>query len=307
MSGFLGIDTSNYTTSTAFFENDEVVHSKMLLPVKKGDLGLRQSDAVFHHTKQLPQMLDLILPKNIKAIGVSVKPRAVENSYMPCFLVGKSVADILGKALAVPVFYFSHQQGHVMAALHSANKTDLADKSFIAFHLSGGTSEGLIVKNGVLGEYDLISKTLDISAGQAIDRVGLMLGLSFPCGKELDVLASSYNGNIKTKVSVKNYNYSLSGIENQCEKLLENNEPKEYVAAYCINFIINTIDKVLVKLTAEYKDLPVIFSGGVASNSIMRKYFSNKYLAFFAEPEFSCDNAAGPAILAEMKLNKTIK
>lgn len=294
--GYLGIDTSNYTTSTALYKNGEIIHSKKLLPVSKGALGLRQSDAVFHHTRQLSEVLNEILPADIKAIGVSDKPRNVENSYMPCFLVGKNTADILGKALNVPVFYFSHQQGHIAAALYSANKLEMINQNFVAFHLSGGTSEGLFVKNGVFGEINIISKTLDISAGQAIDRVGLMLGLDFPCGKALDILACTYNGKIKTKVSVKGKDFSLSGLENQCKKMLDEGQEKNYIASYCMQFIINTLDEVMGNISCE--NIPIIFSGGVASNSMMQKFFKQKYGVYFATADFSCDNAAGPAILS---------
>ena len=137
MSLFLGIDTSNYTTSVALINsNGNVLQKKRLLPVKTGERGIRQSDAVFHHTKAYPELFsDLIKDVNepITAVGVSVSPTTEKGSYMPCFLVGESVATALSSALKVPLFKFSHQQGHIAAALYSAKKTELFNSKFILY------------------------------------------------------------------------------------------------------------------------------------------------------------------------------
>ena len=303
----LGIDTSNYTSSSALLFDDTVIQSKKLLPIKDGMGGIRQSEAVFHHTKQMPEILEKLLPNKIFAIGVSDRPTGRENSYMPCFLVGLNNAKILGKALDVPVYKFSHQQGHIASALYSVKRLDLLDKDFIAFHLSGGTSEIVLVKSGVMGEFKLISQTLDLNAGQAVDRVGLMLSLNFPCGKELDKLAQKCENKIVTKVSIKENNFSFSGIENQCRKLLENGEKPEYIAKYCLEYIATSLDKICLWLSQEYKDLPLVFSGGVSSNTLIRNKISKKYKAFFANPEFACDNAVGLAILAKEKYKMKAK
>ncbi|MFI3206197.1 MAG: peptidase M22 [Clostridia bacterium] len=297
----LGLDTSNYTTSSAVFDGENILQSKKLLPVAKGELGIRQSDAVFHHTKQLPEVLANLLPKNLSAIGVSEKPRSLENSYMPCFLVGLSTAEILGNALNIPVYKFSHQQGHIAAALYSAKRLDLLEKDFVAFHLSGGTSEAVLVSGGVLNKIEIISETLDLNAGQAVDRVGVMLGLQFPCGKELDKLAQNCEEKIKVRASIKGMDFCLSGLQNQCENLHKKGEKPEYIAKYCLEYISANLDKICEKITDKYRGLPIVFSGGVASNSLIQKRFKEKYKAYFASPEFSCDNAAGIAVLARHK------
>ena len=126
---FLGVDTSNYTTSTALFDSnsDTITQSKRLLPVKEGELGLRQSDAVFHHIKQLPELLATLFEnadKSISAIGVSTKPRNSEGSYMPCFLTGETVADSIGTISGVEVHKTSHQVGHILSALYSCSRLD---------------------------------------------------------------------------------------------------------------------------------------------------------------------------------------
>ena len=144
----LGLDTSNYTTSAAFFGDGEMDSRGMILPVKEGEIGLRQSDAVFHHTRQLPEVLSMLGDKisEAKVIGVSERPRDAKDSYMPCFLVGIGAAQMLAQALGVPLRRFSHQQGHIAAALYSAQRLDLLHERFLAFHMSGGTTEAVLVE-----------------------------------------------------------------------------------------------------------------------------------------------------------------
>lgn len=307
---FLGIDTSNYTTSVALIdENKNIVQQKKLLPVKDGELGLRQSDAVFHHTAQLHSLYtDLIKeinPADIKAVGVSTKPRPVESSYMPCFSVGANTAKIISATLRVPLYEFSHQEGHIAAAIFSSKADELFEKDFIAFHVSGGTTEAVLAEPYDYGfKLDIIASTLDLNAGQAIDRVGLMLGFKFPCGKELEKHALSYDGELKVKKpTLKNENCCLSGIENICRDLYNNNSSKEYISAYCLKYIENTLGEMTDKLLDKYGKLPLLYAGGVMSNSIIRSSFEKKYNAYFAEPVFSADNAAGIAYLTYRKAN----
>ncbi len=305
---FLGIDTSNYTTSLALIdENKNIVQRKKLLPVKDGELGLRQSDAVFHHTAQLHSLYtDLIKeinPADIKAVGVSTKPRPVEGSYMPCFSVGANTAKIISATLRVPLYEFSHQEGHIAAAIFSSKADELFEKDFIAFHVSGGTTEAVLAEPFDCGfKLDIIASTLDLNAGQAIDRVGLMLGFKFPCGKELEKNALSYDGELKVKKpTLKNENCCLSGIENICRDLYNNNSSNEYISAYCLKYIENTLGEMTDKLLDKYGKLPLLYAGGVMSNSIIRSSFEKKYNAYFAEPVFSADNAAGIAYLTYRK------
>ena len=181
----LGIDTSNYTTSIAFFDGVSGVNESRLLPVRQGELGLRQSDAVFAHIKSLPELsgrlFSHIQKQEITAVGVSTRPRAVEGSYMPCFMVGYSHAKLISDMLGVPLVEVSHQQGHVAASLWSAGRMDLMDQPHLAWHRSGGTTELLLVEpEGKNVRCTKIGGTTDISAGQLIDRTGQLLELPFP-------------------------------------------------------------------------------------------------------------------------------
>ena len=309
MNSFIGIDTSNYTTSAALYKgNGETISIKKILDVKPGQKGLRQSDAVFQHIKELSPKLEELFSKidtPINAIGVSKSPRDVEGSYMPCFEVGILASRVIAAALKVPLYTFSHQAGHIVSALYSAERLDLIEKEFLAFHVSGGTTEAIIVKpskDNVIS-CEMVAKTLDLNAGQVVDRVGNMLGLKFPSGTELEKLSSGYSkDDFNIKVSIKGKaDCCLSGVENKCMNMLKNNEDPAKIAKYALVYIKNTLDKMVEKLLYSYGDIPIVFAGGVMSNTYIKDCFKEKYNAIFAKPYFSSDNAVGTAILASLK------
>ena len=300
---FAGFDTSNYTTSVALLDENTAVNEKIMLSVKSGERGLRQSDAVFQHTVNLPKLLDRLDFSSLKAIGVSSRPRNVEGSYMPCFLVGELAAESLAKGAGVPLFKTSHQVGHILAALYSCNRLDLINERFIAFHLSGGTTEALLVspdKDEII-KTEIVSESLDLKAGQAVDRTGVLLGIDFPCGKELDSLSKRSSAEFKIKPTIINGNCSMSGVENKVKKMIENGEAKEDVAKFALSYVSRTVLSMIDSINEKYGALPVVFSGGVSSNSLLRKTINEKHSAYFAQPEFSLDNAAGCAVYAMLK------
>jgi len=300
---YLGIDTSNYTSSVAVFDGESVTQYKQLLSVKQGEKGLRQSDAVFQHTVNMPLLLDKIDLSSVKAIGVSTKPRNIEDSYMPCFLVGKALAETAANASGARLYGTSHQIGHILAALYSADRLDLINQPLIAFHLSGGTTEALLVtpNNDSIINCEIAASSSDLKAGQAIDRAGVMLGIPFPCGKALDLLSQNSTAEYKYKPSMKGLNCSLSGIENKTKEMIDKGESAENIAKFVFTCISKSVLSMLDGIVEMYGELPVIFSGGVSSNTMLRKEVKKKYNAYFAEPEFSLDNAAGCAVYAYLK------
>ncbi len=309
MMTFLGIDTSNYTTSAAFCENGVVgCNSKRPVYVKAGERGARQSDAVFSHVKNLPDVMAELGEKTYAAIGVSVRPRDVEGSYMPCFLAGQALASSLATTLGVPMYTFSHQAGHVRAALYSAGRDDLINKTFLAFHVSGGTTELLLYE---AGKITCVGGTLDINAGQLIDRIGVLLGLSFPCGAMLDRMAdfsAMKREGITPMTKVTELSCNLSGLENKASDYLKKGCSHEAIAA----FVIASVEKTLSKLTENALDTfydkvkgnPVLFSGGVSGNTYIQQQIVKKFDALFAHSAFSSDNAAGIALLCEERYRK---
>ena len=298
----IGIDTSNYTTSIACFNGEDGENCSRLLPVKQGELGLRQSDAVFAHIKSLPELagrlFSHIQQDEICAIGVSTRPRAVEGSYMPCFMVGYSHAKILADALKVPLIEVSHQQGHVAASLWSAGRLELMNQPHLAWHLSGGTTELLLVEpDGKNVRCSRIGGTTDISAGQLIDRTGVMLDLPFPAGKHLDELSRSASMTDVFKVKCPHMEFSLSGVQNKVQQFREMHQNAAETAAYALRCVIYAVHTATKNALVQYPNLPVVFSGGVASNAMLRHSVKDLN-PIFSEPQFSTDNAMGVAVLA---------
>ena len=296
----LGLDTSNYTTSVALFDGETGVNLGRLLEVRPGELGLRQSDALFQHVKQLPGLLEELMreEQDIQAVGVSTRPRAVEGSYMPCFLAGESQGRGIAAALGVPFYAHSHQQGHLAAAAWSAGRLDLLSAPFLAWHLSGGTTELLLVRpEGSSVTAEIIGGTSDLSAGQLIDRTGVLLGLPFPAGKALDGLYAQADACYEPRVKLKDFTFSLSGMENQVKALAEEGEKPANIARFAIDAVSNVVWRATQEAQRRYPGLPVLCSGGVASNSQLRTGLTDICGAIFAEPQYSTDNAMGTAIL----------
>ena len=309
MAQYLGFDTSNYRTSLGYIDTQTGDHliTGELLPVALGEKGLRQSDALFAHTKALPELARRqfmqLGKRTYRAIGVSSRPRSLPDSYMPCFLAGLSAAHVLGNALGAPVHAFSHQQGHLASAAFGAGKLDLLCEPFLAWHLSGGTTELLLVEpnaDDIICE-TLIGGTSDISAGQLIDRTGVMLGLSFPSGPELEVLASRSTLTQGFAVRVNDCHFSLSGVENQVKARIEAGELPADTARFAILTVLRAVVKATQQARERFPDLPVLCAGGVMSNQLIQQEMSHLFGAYFARPKYASDNALGVAILAAIR------
>ena len=297
----IGFDTSNYTTSVACFNGTDGINCSTLLPVKAGELGLRQSDAVFAHIKVLPalsgRLFSNVRAGEITAIGVSTRPRAVEGSYMPCFMVGYSHAKMLSELLSVPLIEVSHQQGHVAAALWSANRLDLMDEPHLAWHLSGGTTELLLVEPEVKNvRCTKIGGTTDISAGQLIDRTGQLLELPFPSGKHLDALSKDAVMKDIFRVKCPGLEFSLSGVQNKVQQFHDQHRIPAETAAYALRCVCAAVYKASENAMKAYPGMKIVFSGGVASNSMLREIIA-PLDPIFSQPQYSTDNAIGVAVL----------
>ncbi len=309
MSVFLGLDTSNYTTSAALFDSASftVKQTRKLLPVKEGERGLRQSDAVFHHTAVLPGLLEELLDDSAPpdAVGVSFAPERREGSYMPCFLVGEGLGRAIAAAKKISLHRFSHQEGHIAAALFSAEKLDWVGTKFFAFHVSGGTTRLLLTDSAENTPFTVspLASSLDLKAGQAIDRLAVRLGYRFPGGKQLDLLSQESTGDwfIGVNVPLKDGSCSLSGLENKANQMLARGVSPCDTARFVFDSIAAALYAMYTHAALEYGTLPVLFAGGVMANTRIRSLLSRIPGSVFAQPEFSCDNAAGAAILAYLE------
>ena len=308
----LGIDTSNYTTSVALIYDDGelLANIKRPLRVEAGERGLRQSEAVFSHVKNIPSAMeearDYLKGRAPVAVGVSERPRNVEGSYMPCFLSGVAVAESISASSGVPLYKFSHQCGHVMAALYSSESEELMNDRFAAFHVSGGTTELLLVKKGECGfEAELCGGTKDLNAGQIIDRIGVYLGMPFPAGPHMEAAALGYSGKIPSKkVSVNGTYANLSGLENMARKIYDESADAGKTAAFVFEYLGNSISAMCSAFVDVYGEMPFVFAGGVMCNSIIKAKLQAKFDARFAQPTLSADNAVGIAELTRINYKK---
>lgn len=309
----LGIDTSNYTTSVslATVEGDILCNLKSPLPVKEGECGLRQSDAVFAHVKNLPLLMreaeERIAENKLVAVGVSTRPRNVEGSYMPCFLVGECTAQAISSAAKIPLFRFSHQCGHIRAALYSAGKSELKNVPFGAFHVSGGTTEMLSVSPAENGfSVEVVGGSKDLHAGQAVDRIGVMLGLKFPCGPALEKLAMKNEEKFAPRGTHTDDGYiHLSGLQNLAVNMKKKGASDAAVAAFTLDYL----GRAMIAMSSYYREhianVPLLYAGGVMSNKLIREAVCRQVGdAYFAEPVYSADNAAGIALLTAEALLK---
>ena len=305
MSWCIGFDTSNYTTSVAAFNGIDVVSLKKILPVKSGMCGLRQSDAVFLHIRQIPDLFSELCRRidteDICGVGISCKPRNVEKSYMPVFTVGTSFGECISQLLNVPLYEFSHQDGHIMSAVHSADCYGILEDKFLAVHLSGGTTEILLTRyNGKNFDNEIIGGTKDISAGQFIDRVGVAMGLCFPAGKDLSRLASEASDKVSLKAFVDGCNISYSGVETKAQQLIKSGVDFSVLALSVLDSVAVSLAKALIHASRITGVNKIVFSGGVMSNDYIKSVLNTMLGSadlYYARPEFSSDNSAGIAVL----------
>lgn len=306
MNVFLGVDTSAYTTSAAIVgDNGEVLaDERMLLQVESGKRGLRQSEAHFQHTRNLPVLMEKLAPvlkeHQLLALGVSDRPRRRPDSYMPVFLAGLGVSRCLASVGNHPLYLLSHQEGHVEAAAH---ELPLDGLDFIAVHFSGGTSEILLVKpDQSRYEIELILATKDLNAGQLVDRVGVAMGLPFPSGSHMEKLAEIADADLAIPSAVDGSGFSFSGAETRAVAMLNQGVPQETVAYLVFKCIANTLEKGLRMAAKQNGITSVVMAGGVMANGIIRRRLTERLRGsgvklFWAPPDLSTDNAVGIALM----------
>lgn len=305
---YIGIDTSCYTTSAACAENGSIVSDRRtMLRVASGERGLRQSDGVFQHVRNLAEIMPALMADaertRIKAVAVSTRPRPEQDSYMPVFLAGKTAAITLANALDVRLIELSHQQGHVRAALYGNEQ--LMGRRFLGMHISGGTTEIFTVGTNL--EIGLIGGCADLHAGQLVDRVGVSLGMAFPSGKYMEALASEKSGEpaVRLPIWVRGTQCSFSGTESAAQRLIEQGVDGADIAYAVYDAMARTFHKLIVN-AADASGLDcVLIAGGVASSGLLRKMLRERMAkrghvdVRFGEARLSSDNAVGIALLCQ--------
>jgi N6-L-threonylcarbamoyladenine synthase len=319
MQCILGIDTSNYTTSVcavAAKTGEMVAEARHLLPVEKGSRGLRQSDALFFHVRQLPvvmhRMMETIYTTGHRhvtwnAVGVTVRPRPFSSSYMPVFHAGESFAHVFAEALSIPVIHASHQEGHIAAAEYFLPKD--TPESFAAVHISGGTSDMMVARRTRFGYHvDLVGEGLDLHAGQLVDRIGVLLGLPFPAGPQLEQLSQLMDetDTFRIPASVSGSSMSFSGPCSAAERAIRQGIGHAQIARAVEICIANSVIKAVVHTLSSHPELTcAVIAGGVAANERIRNRVLHRFhilrpdvQVLFAPVAYSSDNALGIATIA---------
>lgn len=321
----LGIDTSNYTTSLAVLDEEArlLADKRIILPVPANEKGLQQSQALFYHVKNLPRLVEEafsdVSPQDLRVVGVSCKPRPLEESYMPVFTAGTALAESIAALLRIPLLKTTHQEGHIAAGLWSCQQ--LVKEKFLVFHLSGGTSELLTVtrRPGKVLAYkiEVLGGTLDLHAGQLVDRVGVAMGLPFPCGSAFEKLAASAPLSFPPEKviipsAVKGYCFSFSGAETRAKKYLQEGVAPELVARAVENCIAVTMEKVARRAFESEGLKELVLVGGVSSNKYIRQRLIQRLehpavqaKLFFPQPEFCRDNAVGTGLIGHSMVFKS--
>lgn len=310
----LAFDTSCYTSSVALMSDDGILLSdkRRVLDVPPKQRGLLQSEALFQHIHNVPVFLEELAKEQdfseITAIGCSVKPRPVDDSYMPVFLGGEKIGRSVSAALGVPFMENSHQEGHMMAGWYSLGMMEQIPERFLLCHFSGGTSEILLAEKERRGCFHLSLKAFgnDLHAGQFVDRIGVLMGLPFPCGKHLEKLGQNHEGEIPSvKIWVKDGEFSFSGQETAIRRMAEKGVPAETVARTVEHTIARTMVKVFEGLFEETGVRTVLLAGGVMCNGYIKAYLKEhlpKGELYFADPRYASDNAVGVAALTLQRI-----
>lgn len=310
----IGIDTSCYTTSIAAISLDKKVifNKKILLKVKNKSKGLRQSDAVFQHIKNLgeidKQIREVLKKYDIIAICVSEKPRPIKDSYMPVFAVGHNFSKVCSSMIGCDLYETTHQENHIESSLFT---NDIDNGKFLSIHMSGGTTEILLcekIKNNTEYNIKIVGGSKDISFGQLIDRTGVKLGYDFPCGEYIDENALKCRETIKNglKTCVKEGYMNLSGIENQLDKVIGKYD-KYYISKLLLDSIVRNVVKASIYICDQYKIDNIVFAGGVSASKYISRELKlrlkqNKINAYFTKPEYATDNAIGCALIGVNKI-----
>lgn len=310
----IGLDTSCYTTSAAAVTVDGrvVASCRKLLPVKEGERGLRQSEAVFIHVRQLPERLEELAQHiqgmKIVAVCASRTPRDDEESYMPVFNAGDAQARGLAAMLGVPCFASTHQRGHIAAAMVDSG---IHEGDLLAVHLSGGTTELLSLRGD---ELTLLGGTLDLHAGQVVDRTGVALGLPFPAGPHLEKLAvqGTAKALLPANMADGDLHCHLSGAESQIQRWIKaGTMPREDIAREVYDLLARTVSRMVCAGAEKTGIRQVLIAGGVASSPLFRELVRARIAkrdralhVCFGKPEYSGDNAVGAALIGAKKLRE---
>jgi len=313
----LGIESSCDETSAAILRGQElasVIISSQLFHNRFG--GVVPELASRAHVKAIIPIVEEAFSKagcgakDLTAIAVTYAP-----GLMGALLVGLNFAKGLALSLQIPIVGVHHIEAHIFSALLEEEKPELP---FLALVVSGGHTLLVIVED--IGEYKVIGKTLDDAAGEAFDKVGKMLGMTYPAGPEIDKLSKNGNASFvkfpRSMLNDNTYDFSFSGIKTSALYYLRDNPNivKDHLGDIAASFQQAVVDVLVgktIRAAREYGVCDIVAVGGVSANSLLRSQFKEiaekqKKRFFSPRPMLSTDNAAMIAMLGALKLDRGI-
>jgi N6-L-threonylcarbamoyladenine synthase len=230
-------------------------------------------------------------------------------------LVGSSLAEALAFSLQVPTIPIHHLEGHLLAPLL---EKDAPTFPFLALLVSGGHTQIIHVKK--IGHYEIIGDTLDDAAGEAFDKTAQLLGLGYPGGLALSLLAEKGKPHFdlpRPLIHTKDLNVSFSGLKTAVLHLVraqENltDEIKADIAFAFQEAITDVLTKKCLSALDQTHLNQLVVSGGVGANKQLRQKLNTElskknYKVFFPRLEFCTDNGAMIAFAGAMRIDTSLK
>ena len=298
----LGIETSCDETSVAVLrgEHDVLinsVYSQADLHAKYG--GVVPEVASRNHVVKLPYLVQEAMQSlhlNLKELSL------IAATYGPGLvgplLVGLTHGKGLAYGLGVPFIGVNHLEGHVFA--HRITQPDV-EPPFMALVVSGGHTSLVDVPR--YGTYQLVGMTVDDAAGEALDKIGKMMGIGYPAGAEIDRLAKLGNPKAvrfpRPMIGSPGFDFSFSGLKTAVVYHLRKNprERQEDIAASVLESVVDILTKKSIEATRRFHRNRLIVTGGVAANSHLRNALTEAGVdrgvdVFFPPRSLCTDNAA---------------
>lgn len=314
----LAIESSCDETSVAVVENGEKILSNIVASQIKSHKrfgGVVPEVASRHHVEQITICIEEALAeadvsaKDLKAVAVTYGPGLVG-----ALLIGLSAAKAFAWANGLPLLPINHMAGHIYAA----RLVEPLEFPLMALLVSGGHTELVYMEED--GSFEIIGETRDDAAGEAYDKVGRVLGLSYPSGKEIDELAHQGEDTYdfpRAMIKEDNFDFSFSGLKSAFINLTHNAEQRgeeldrKNLAASFQASVVEVLVTKTIKACKAYPVKQLIVAGGVAANQGLRETMSAVISAqlpamkLIVPPLRLCgDNAAMIGAAAHVELQK---
>ena len=303
----LAVESSCDETSVAVLKNEKELLSNIIasqVESHKRFGGVVPEVASRHHV----EVVTLCIKDALSEAGITAEQiDAVAVTYGPglvgALLVGMAAAKAFAWAHGLPLIPVNHMAGHLMAA----REVQELEYPLLALLVSGGHTELVYVSEP--GNYKIVGETRDDAVGEAYDKVGRVMGLTYPAGREIDELAHKGKDVYdfpRAMIKEDHLEFSFSGLKSAFINLHHNAEQKGDVLIkedLCASFQAAVLDILLAKTKKALERYPVktlVVAGGVAANQGLRERLAEEItdVGVVIPPLRFCGDNAGMIALA---------